>query len=146
MADDLASHKGIVVGVEPAVVHVQIETLGACGSCAAHSHCGFGEARVRTLDVSITDAQSYQVGDVVEVRIRQSLGLESVLWAYLLPAVLTLVGVLLPLRLGNSEPLAVLCGLLVTIVYYVVLYLFRQRLRRHYKMLIFPTEYKPTEC
>ncbi len=132
----IATHDGIVTEVSNQQVKVQIQSLSACSSCKAHSKCGFSEQSDKTIEVATNDWQDYHIGDSVTVGINQGLGLQAVLLAYLLPALL-LIGSLMAISIFcNSELLAALLPLAVIVCYYLTLYHFRNRLQRKFSFTL----------
>lgn len=131
----IATHTGTVVGIAPHSVNVKIETLSACAQCAAHGRCGFAESKEQTLQIDTTEWNHYAMGDHVEVQVSQRLGMQAVLLAYFLPALLLVAGVVLFLR-WFSEPLTVLLTLVLLTAYFLLLYRFRQRLQKRFTFAI----------
>ena len=128
----IATHDGIVTNVSERQVKVKIETISACGHCEANGKCGFAESKEREIEVETSEWMNFHPGMQVEVQVNQSMGMEAVLWAYLLPAVLLVVCVVLLLKVLHSEVLAILFSLVVLALYVGVLYLCRNRLQRRF--------------
>lgn len=128
----VAKHRGTVVSVQTGSVKVLVTTYSACGSCSAHAHCGFSENRDREMVVETPDWGQYHEGDTVEISVNEGLGFLAVWWAYIAPAVLLLACVMGLLAILDSEPLAVLITLAVVSLYYIVLYLFKDKLQRRF--------------
>ena len=86
--------------------------------------------------VSMTPSATYGVGDEVNVVLKATMGLKAVWLAYFLPLVV-LLGVALGLiALGVGEVAAGLAGLGAVALYYLVLWLLRDRLRNEYVFTI----------
>ena len=125
------SHDGIVSAVRQGLVTVTVTVNSACHQCHAHGSCGFAESKDKTLEIATPEWERYHVGDAVVVTVNESLGLGAALLAYLLPAAL-LLAVLMPLLHLMSEPLAVLLTLAALALYYMVLYLCRNKLQKKF--------------
>lgn len=132
----IATHEGIVKSVAEGRVEVQIEAVSACGSCAAHAHCGFAESKDKILEIPCADWQSYHEGDTVVVCIGQSRGMLAVWIAYLLPAIL-IIGVIVALSLARLPEGAVVAAAFATLALYILaLYLLRNRIESRFTLSI----------
>ncbi len=122
-------HSGTVDRVEGTTVRVRILSKSACGSCAARTACGLAEATDKLIDVVTPEAGRYAVGDAVTVGVRRNLGLRAVALGYvgalavLLAALVVTVGVL-----GWSEGAGAAATFGAVALYYVILWLFRERI------------------
>ncbi len=126
------SHKGRIVGITPEFTTVEIISESACGSCHARSLCGLGDAKTKAVELPTRAWDNYEVGDEVDVVLKASMGYKAVWLSYVLP-LLVLVCVLLILTVaGVAELYAGLGGLLAVAVWYMVLWLFRDRLKNEY--------------
>lgn len=132
------NHNGIVKNTAPGRVTVQIESVSACASCAAHARCGFAESKDKTLEIPTDNWQRYQPGDNVTVQIDQSRGLLAVWWAYLLPAII-LIAVIVALSLAHLPEWAVVLAAFATLALYILaLYIARRRIDSHFTLTITP--------
>ena len=116
--------------VEEGVVRVAIEVNEACGSCASRKACAMGQSEQREITIFTADAADYSVGEVVDVAAKQSLGVVAVLLCYVLPLVVLVAALAMAVTLGISEGLSALLSLGATLLYYAVLYLFRNRISK----------------
>ena len=116
--------------VEEGVVRVAIEVNEACGSCASRKACAMGQSEQREITIFTADAADYSVGEVVDVAAKQSLGVVAVLLCYVLPLVVLVAALAMAVTLGVSEGLSALLSLGATLLYYAVLYLFRNRISK----------------
>lgn len=122
------THRGRVVEVHEGAVSVAIVARAACGSCRVKGACGMGERAEKVFFVPVDGFYAYRVGEEVELSITRAMGLKAVAVTYLTPMLLmtgTLVGA--P-RIGVNEGLAALLTLGVLAVYYIFIYLLRQKI------------------
>ena len=90
------------------------------------------ELAEKTVDVPTDPYANYEVGDEVEVLLKASMGFKAVWLCYAIPLVV-LLGVILGLMaLGVSEVPSALAGLAAIGLYYLLLYLFRDKLKNEY--------------
>lgn len=130
--EKIATHSGIVTAVTPKHVTVQMQVISACASCESHGRCGFAEKKDKSVEVDTPDWRSYLPGDRVTVVIHSGRGLQAVLIAYVMPAVVLLAAFALFCSLHLSEPLVALLTLLVVAAYGMILYAVRHRLQRKF--------------
>lgn len=121
-------HAGIVVGVTPFEVKVEIVAQSACAQCHAKAVCGASSGEKRIIPVTRRDDGTFKPGDKVNVIIRQSQGFKAVLIAYIIPLFILLVLLLnLPLIFDN-ELVTGLGALGFVALYYLVLARFKDKL------------------
>ncbi len=128
------SHSGRIVAIDSQAITVEFVTEDACASCKASALCGMSEGKVKVLQVP---AQlGFEVGEEVNILLKRSMGLKAVWLAYVLPLVI-MVAVLLGLTaLGLSELVAGLCGIAAVGLWYLVLWLMRDKLKNEYTFYI----------
>lgn len=137
----VASHAGIVKETRRGRVLVQIESVSACASCAAHAKCGFAESKDKTLEIPAADWQNYQPGQPVTVHIDESRGMLAVWIAYVLPALLMLA-VIIGLSVAHlPEWAVVLSAFAVLGLYVLVLYLVRRRVESRFTLTLTPNHF-----
>lgn len=129
--DEIIRHEGIVTGVTGNVARVTIVQTSACAACKAQSMCMSSEKREKEMDVIV--ASPVQVGDRVEVEVREQLAWKAVLLAYILPFVV-MIGVLLVLNRFTdwSEAVTGTLSLCAIALYYLVLSMFRHKLQKQF--------------
>ena len=126
------SHKGKIVRITPQQTTVSILQHAACGECHAAGLCGMAELAQKTVEVPTDPYASYAVGDEVEVVLKASMGLKAVWLCYAIPLVILLGTVVGLLALGLAEVPAGLAGLAAIGLYYLLLFLFRDKLKNEY--------------
>lgn len=133
----IVTHKGKVIHLEGLDVRVMIESMSACAACHAKGMCTLSDKEDKIIDIRVSAdrAAKLNVGDEVVVAVSQQRGMQAVLLAYILPAILVVLSLILLLKL-LPEPLAILSALAVLGGYYYVLYLFRNKLNAKFVMSI----------
>ena len=129
--DEVIRHEGIVTSINGELAHVQIVQTSACSACKAKSMCMSAESQSKEMDVLMLDAM--QVGDKVEVEVRERLAWKAVLLAYVLPF-MVMIGIIVLLDFMTEWSEAVvgtlsLCGIAL---YYIVLGFFKHKLQRQF--------------
>ncbi len=120
---------GIITAVNKHSVTVSFKRADACGGCAAKSICHAGSCAESTTEVDVEDVSSYRLGQRVTLTINDKSGIFAVIVAYVLPLVLMLGGLFIPLAVGVEEKKAACAALLIPLLYYLLLYGFRQKLK-----------------
>ena len=116
----------------PQVTTVSILQHAACGECHAAGICGMGDMAEKLVEVPTDPYGNYSVGDEVEVLLKASMGLKAVWLCYAIPLVVLLGTVVGLLSAGVEEAAAGLVGLAAIGLYYLLLYLFRNKLKNEY--------------
>lgn len=136
MKNSQIEHRGVVECVVPHGVRVVIVQETACAACAAASLCHSAEHKEKVVEAHCSDASRYQKGQEVTVVGDVSLGLQAVLWTYVVPLVLLMTVLMGASRLAGSDGVAALAALASLVPYYGVLYLLRDRLQRRFSFRI----------
>lgn len=129
-------HRGTVESVTNDTVIVSVMPESACAGCHAKSICGeHGEKR--EIVVKTPYAAEYIPGERVIVALEHNrMGLISVVWSYVLPLII-LVGVLFGARaFGVEDGIAALSSMAAITLYYVTLYLMRNKFDKKIKFTI----------
>ena len=109
---------------------VRIVQTTACAACKVASHCNASESKVKIVDVYCCDTAKYKTGQEVVVWASKEVANKALLLGFGLPLLL-LVGVLIILlRITDSEGVAALAALGALIPYYMILWLFKEKIRQ----------------
>ena len=129
--DELIRHSGIVLSIDGSMAHVQIVQTSACAACKAKSMCMSAESQQKEMDVLMLEPM--QVGDEVEVEVRERLAWKAVLLAYVMPFIVMLgVIVVLDFATNWSEAVVGTLSLCSIAFYYLILNLFKNRLQKQF--------------
>ena len=126
------SHRGRIVSVTPEVTTVQIVSESACAACHAKGLCSLGDSTVKEIELPTRGWDNWKAGDEVDVVLRASMGHKAVWLAYVVPLVLMVAALLGTLAAGGSELLAGALAIAAIAVWYLLLWLLRDRLRNEY--------------
>ena len=125
-------HTGKVVDMNPQFTTVQIVSQSACSSCHAAGLCGMSEYTEKAIQVPADRHATYRVGDEVDVVLEASMGMKAVWLAYFFPLLVLLAVALGLIALGVHELWAGLAGIAAVGLWYLVVWLFRDRLQDEY--------------
>ena len=129
--EELIRHEGIVLSMHDDLARVQIVQTSACSACKARSMCMSSESQAKEMDAVMLEKM--QVGDRVEVEVRERLAWRAVLLAYILPFVVMMAVIaVLDYATDWSEAIVgtlVLCSIAL---YYIGLNAFRNKLQKQF--------------
>jgi positive regulator of sigma E activity len=123
-------HEGIVQKSDNDSVTVSIISSAACSGCHAEGICSLSGKQEKIIEIS----GDYQVqpGDFVIVQMKQSTGHIAVFFGYLMPLILLVAILIILISLSVSELTAGLGALAILIPYYLILYVFRNRISKKF--------------
>ncbi|MDR0606065.1 MAG: SoxR reducing system RseC family protein [Bacteroidales bacterium] len=139
MEDHLIEQKGKVIAVSATEVSVKIERGEACAGCKNKASCQMGKSEEQIIIVGTKQANTYSIGEKVNVSMKTSLGLKAVLYAYVLPLVFLLVAFGIAYQFVASELMQIGIALLPVIVYYLILYKMRYKTEKTFQFYVSKT-------
>lgn len=126
-------HEGKVVEITATTIVVEIISKSACAQCQAKGVCAASEESVKQIEIPLTIstlAVDYEVGEEVKVILSSSLGIQAVWVAYVVPLILLLSSIFVFSSLNFGDLKTGLFSLAVVAVYYVGVFLFRNKLSK----------------
>ena len=135
MAKDI-SHTGKITGITPEFTTVEIVSSSACSSCHAKGLCGMSEDKIKTIMVPTDPYASYSVGDEVNVLLKKTMGLKAVWISYVIPLAILMILILSLPAVTVHEVYAGLGAVAGVALYYLVIYLFRDKLSKDFVFYI----------
>lgn len=128
-------HRGRIDSIDGNKINVSFIALSGCASCHAKGFCGAADMQEKAVEVyDFTD--QYQVGDEVNVILKQTLGFRALLLGYVLPFIFVLLILIVLTAITNNEAIAGLSALAILVPYYLSLYLFRNKIRKKFTFTI----------
>ena len=129
--DEMIRHEGVVLRTNGNMAHVEIVQTSACSACKARSMCMSSESQQKQMDVEMLEPM--QVGDRVEVEVRERLAWKAVLLAYILPFVVMMAVIaVLDMTTSWSEALIGTLSLCAIALYYLILSAFKHKLQKQF--------------
>lgn len=129
--DEIIRHEGVVTRIDGQMAHISIMQASACQACKAQSMCISTDSKEKEMDALMLEP--LRPGDRVEVQVQGHLAWRAVFLAYVLPfAVMMTVMLILLHATALSESVVGAVSLGSIALYYIVLGMFNQRLRRHF--------------
>ena len=129
--EELIRHEGIVLSMHDGMARVQIVQTSACSACKARSMCMSSESQTKEMDAVMLEKM--QVGDRVEVEVRERLAWKAVLLAYILPFVVMMAVIaVLDMTTSWSEAIIGTLSLCAIALYYLILSAFKHKLQKQF--------------
>lgn len=128
-------HEGVIQEVSENKLTVMIVNASACSSCHAKGACLASDMKEKEIEIYRFSGE-YKPGQTVNILGKTSQGYKAMFYGYVVPFILVFVTLIVSLSVTQSEGLAGLLSLVVLVPYYVVLYLFRNRLKRSFEFEI----------
>ena len=111
-------------------VKVRILQTSACAACKVASHCNASDKKEKIVEVFCDDAASYQKGQEVKVTASKQVAANALLLGFGLPFLLLMLILIVTLKLSGNEGVAAIAALASLAPYYLVLWLFKDRIRQ----------------
>ena len=140
MVQSQVSHTGIVEGIADGCVSVRILQTSACAACKVAGHCNAAEAKEKMVDVWCADAARYTVGQQVTVAASMAVARKALVLGFVMPFLLVVAVLVTVLYLTKNEGTAAMAALGSLIPYYLLLWLYRDRIQRDITFQIIETE------
>lgn len=130
------SHIGKIVDINPQFTTVEIISQSACSACHASGLCGMSEYTKKAIQVPTDPYTEYNIGDEVEVLLKQSMGVKAVWISYAIPLIILMILVLSLSQFLKNELWIGLISIAGVAFYYLCVYLFRDKLAQDYVFYI----------
>lgn len=121
-------HLGVVKEITPQTVKVSLLNVSGCSSCHTKSTCSVSDIDNKVIDV-INSGEKLTKGEKVKVAFEKSLGPLALFLGYLAPFFLLMLVLLVFWSVTKNEVMSGLASLISVGVYYLVLTLFRKKLK-----------------
>ncbi len=131
---DTIEHDGIVQNADGKSVVVRITSLSACSGCHAEGSCTLAGHEEKIIEVS--GDYKLNTGDNVTVIMQKSMGYAAILIGYVLPLFAVLIIIVILNSLSVPELIAGLSSLVILGLYYIIVYLFRNKINKNFTFKI----------
>ena len=114
---------------------VRIVQTSACAACKVASHCSASEKKEKIVDV-YDFPSAYKTGDTVTVVASSRVGMNAVLMGFGVPFLIMILALYIASRFTSDEPLMALVSIVCLIPYYLLLYMFRDRIKEKFAFTV----------
>ena len=136
MAKNEVSHRGRIISVTPELTTVEIISTSACAECHAKGMCGVADSKVKEISVPTDPYSEHRPGDEVDVVLKKSMGLKAVWISYVIPLLILMILILSLSSVTVHEVYVGLSAIAGVAVYYLMIYIFRDRLAKDFVFYI----------
>ena len=128
-------HKGRIDSIDGNKINVSFLAMSGCASCQVKGVCSAADMQEKSVEV-FDFTNQYQVGEEVNVTLKQSLGFRALFLGYVLPFILVLLILIILTAITDNEAVAGLSALSVLIPYYLILFLLKDKIRKQFTFTI----------
>ena len=132
LMNELIEHNGIIYKIDVNWIQVMIVQQSACGDCYAKGTCTVSDKQEKIIEVENSDS-SFLVGEKVILFGKQSIGLQAVFLAFVMPFVLIISTLLVLQLIVINESVSGAISILVLVPYYLTLSFFNKKLKSKFK-------------
>ncbi|MDY0342045.1 MAG: SoxR reducing system RseC family protein [Lentimicrobium sp.] len=133
--DFCAIKAGRVHHIQEDQVFVEVTALSACASCHAKGVCGAAESGQRLIEAEKPEGIQLKPGEEVWINAHPRAGHKAVIIGYVIPFIF-LVLVLIVASGFTGEVYAGMLALASLLPYYLLVYLFRNRIATHFRFTL----------
>jgi len=130
------THIGKIIEMTPEQTLVEIIVSSACSQCHAKGLCGMSEEQEKLISLPTDPYAAYNVGDQVQVCTKMTMGLKAAWISYVIPLAILMILILSLSVLFESEVLVGLVSVAGVALYYLVIWLLRDRLNNEFTFYI----------
>jgi sigma-E factor negative regulatory protein RseC len=125
-------HQGKVKEIRDHFLFVEIERSAACASCHAKGACLASQRKDEIVPVFTNEPNIYQVGEIVQVSIKKSLGAKAIVIAYLCPFLVLAIGLFLTYYITKNELLSIGVSFAATALYFLFIKKMDNKLKKQF--------------
>lgn len=129
-------HRGRIIEMTPEFTTVEMLVSSACSECHAKGLCGMSETQEKVISLPTDPYATYNVGDEVELCTRMSMGMKAAWISYVIPLLILMILILSLSSIFESEVVTGLASLGGVAIYYLVIWLLRDRLNNEFVFYI----------
>lgn len=122
------THQGVVDKIENGHIRVRIVQSSACSSCQMSGHCNASDSKVKDVDIYTSDNTNLNVGDEVTVIATSRAATIAVVLSAVIPLFIIIAVLAAVLIATKNEVAASLSAIASLIPYYIILYIFRDKI------------------
>ncbi len=129
-------HKGRIESIDGNKINVSFIAMAGCASCQLKGVCSTSDLQEKSVEV-YDYSNKFNVGETVNVVLKQTLGFRALFLGYVLPFLIVLLTLILLTVSTNNEAISGLGALIILVPYYLTLYLSRNKIKKDFAFKIF---------
>ncbi|MBQ3594205.1 MAG: SoxR reducing system RseC family protein [Bacteroidales bacterium] len=127
------SHEGIITKIEDSNIEIKILSRSACASCNIKGACNMSEMQEKIITIPAPKDKNLSIGQEVKISMGLRQANRAVIFAYVIPLIILVAMIFILSTLKIEEGLNALISIGTLIPYYLILFLFRNRLKRKFE-------------
>lgn len=131
----MIEHSGTVISISEHEATVLIAQSSACSGCHAKQACTSADVQEKKIIADLNGNQ-FQIGDLVTIIGKKTIGLQAVLLAFVIPFLLILTALFIFDYYHINEGIAGLIALAILLPYYFILSRFESLLKQKLKFYL----------
>lgn len=141
--EDYIEHRGVIRAIDPreGILTVEVTDGGDCQGCAAAKLCGKSSSHSSTmLKVDVEYPSYFYVGQKVTLHGSETLHRRAIVLATVVPCVLLVGAMVMVYLLSGSQLVACLSALAAVVIFFVLLWVYRDKIDRDFSFTIVEME------
>ncbi len=136
----IIEHDGIIKRIERDFMIVSILNKAACVSCQLKGACTLSEIEEKEIEVATNPGQNFVGGEKVKVYYQQELGFLALFLGYIFPFLIMFFILIIGQKLKYSELIYGLAAIFSLLPYYLLLFLFKNKIKNTFRFSVKKTE------
>ena len=131
--NDRVSHKGIITNISDDEVQVKILSKSACVSCNIKSACNMSDMQEKIISIPRPKDKNLSIGQEVVISMGLGQANKAVIFAYVIPVIILISMIFILNIFKIDEGINALISIGTLIPYYLILFLFRDKIKRKFE-------------
>jgi len=131
--NERVSHDGIITGINGDEVEVKILSKSACVSCNIKGACNMSEMKEKIINVPYPKNKDLSIGQNVNVSMGLGQANKAVIFAYVIPTIILFSMIFILNYFKIEEGINALISIGSLIPYYLILFLFKKKIKRKFE-------------
>ena len=127
------SHEGVITKIDEGNIEIKILSRSACASCNIKGACNMSEMQEKIITIPAPKDKNLSIGQEVKISMGLGQANRAVIFAYVIPLIILVAMIFILSTLKIEEGLNALISIGTLIPYYLILFLFRNRLKRKFE-------------
>lgn len=127
------SHEGIITKIEDSNIEVKILSRSACASCNIKGACNMSEMQEKIITIPTPKDKNLSIGQEVKISMGLGQANRAVVFAYIIPLIILVAMIFILNALKIDEGLNALISIGSLAPYYLILFLFRDKLKSKFE-------------
>lgn len=127
------SHEGIITGIDNNNVQVKILSKSACVSCNIKGACNMSEMKEKIIVIPRPNDKELSMGQEVTVSMGLGQANKAVIFAYVIPTIILFSMIFILNYFKVEEGINALISIGSLIPYYLILFLFKDKIKRKFE-------------